>query len=94
MTEKAPEGLAHQAARLLLNRSGWYSSTLHLTLVAMALITGYCLTLSQEQRSTNFALYGGFIIGALGAYGTKRYKESQLAQQPQSATQKPTEPQP
>lgn len=37
--QKQPEGLAHTAARMLMTRSGWYSTKLHVALIMMALVT-------------------------------------------------------
>lgn len=74
-------GLTKEAARMLIHRSGWYSTKLHLALIAMVVITTCWLSLVPEQRAATFPVFVGGILAAASIYSGSRVMES-YAQRP------------
>ena len=75
------EGLAHQVARMFVQRSGWYSTKLHLALISMVVLVGSWATLTLEQRAAAFPVLVGGILAAASIYSGSRVMES-YAQRP------------
>ncbi len=72
--QKATETLLHEAARMLVHRSGWYSTKLHLALIMMALVTlvFWRMGFPPEQ----FANYCVAMNVSAGIYSGSRVGES------------------